>query len=100
MYQTSHSANLKSVFHFCRKILEKGTFVCEKPGGSKKFNEKFKRHCLESWSLCFSKICSEFIANELFRIVYFIVWIDFMFKAYVAVIENDICTNTQPNVKK
>lgn len=87
-------------FSFLWEILEKGIFVCEKPGGSKKFSGKFKRHCLESWSLCFSKICNEFIANELFRIVYFIVRIDFMFKAYVAVIENDICTSTQPNVKE
>lgn len=48
----------------------------------------------------FPKYVVNLLQNELFRIVYFIVWIDFMFKAYVAVIENDICTNTQPNVKE
>ena len=88
MYKTLHSANLKSVFRM--KMLEKGTFVGKKAGGSKKFNEKFRTHCIESWSLCLSTISSEFIANEVFPVVYFIVLIDFIFEAYVAVIENDI----------
>ena len=62
---------MKSVFHM--KILEKLTFVGKKAGRSKKINKKFRKHCFGSWSLCLSYKSSEFIANGLFTVVYFVV---------------------------